>query len=127
MIDNILNLLFRCPHRRLTRPVTPVTKAGKSDGRTYVVCLDCGKQFEYNVKEMRIGKPIDHSHDDSVVPPGLPMPRKKKTTYALLAAVPAVVVLGTIWNARRQGGNSERGDAPPAAPKEPDSGQNRPS
>lgn len=28
MIDTVLNLLFRCSHRRLTRPVTPVSKAG---------------------------------------------------------------------------------------------------
>jgi hypothetical protein len=28
MIDSILNLLFRCPHTRLTRPVTPINKDG---------------------------------------------------------------------------------------------------
>ena len=26
---------------------------------TYVVCLDCGKEFDYNWKEMRIGSPVD--------------------------------------------------------------------
>src|ERR1019366_887903 len=29
VIDNLLNLLFRCAHRRLTRPVAPITKAGQ--------------------------------------------------------------------------------------------------
>jgi DNA-directed RNA polymerase subunit RPC12/RpoP len=59
VIDTVLNLLFRCSHRRLTRPVTPVVKAGHPGGQTYVVCLDCGKHFSYDVKEMRIGKQID--------------------------------------------------------------------
>jgi len=28
---------------------------------TYVVCLDCGKQFEYDLKTMRLGKVINAS------------------------------------------------------------------
>lgn len=59
MIDKIWNLLFRCRHRRLSRPVSPVTKAGQTPSRTYVVCLDCGKQFDYDVKQMRLGKAIE--------------------------------------------------------------------
>jgi hypothetical protein len=27
--------------------------------RTYVACLDCGKEFEYNWKDMRYGKRIE--------------------------------------------------------------------
>jgi hypothetical protein len=27
--------------------------------RTYVVCLECGKEFEYNWKDMRYGKRIE--------------------------------------------------------------------
>ena len=94
MIDSVLNLLFRCPHHRLTRPVAPITKAGQPHSQSYVVCLDCGKQFEYDVNEMRIGKPIDHSHEAGVVPPGMPKPRHTKQMYALLAALPAALVLG---------------------------------
>ncbi|MEX2264081.1 MAG: hypothetical protein WD696_19160 [Bryobacteraceae bacterium] len=26
--------------------------------RTYVVCLDCGKEFRYDWQEMRIGDPV---------------------------------------------------------------------
>jgi hypothetical protein len=58
VIDTVLNLLFRCHHKRLTRPITPVSKAGVPDGDTYVVCLACGKQFAYDWNEMRIGKSV---------------------------------------------------------------------
>jgi len=115
MIDSVLNLLFRCAHRRLTRPVTPVSKAGVPHGGTYVVCLDCGKQFSYDLKAMRIGKAIDHSHDASVVPPGLPVPRKARLKYALWAAVPLAFVAGALAKPRRRAEPSPE-DKPPAGP-----------
>ena len=102
MIDTVLNLLFRCPHRRLTRPVAPLTKMGQPHSQSYVVCLDCGKQFEYDVHEMRMGKPIDHSHDAGVVPPQLPKPRKTKVKYALLAGLPAALMLGALWKHKKK-------------------------
>lgn len=101
MIDTVLNLLFRCPHRHLTRPVTPVSKAGEPHGQTYVVCLECGKQFEYDVKQMRIGKPVDHSPYDGVVPPNMPNPRKTKVKFALAAAVPVAVLLGAFLKSQK--------------------------
>jgi hypothetical protein len=116
MIDTMLNLLFRCPHHRLTRPMAPITKAGTPHSQSYVVCLDCGKQFEYDVQAMRIGRPIDHSHEAGVVPPA-PASRKKKVAYGLLAAVPAAVLLGAVWKGKKKpaqqsgGGSGERGDA----------------
>ena len=88
MIDSILNLLFRCSHRRLTRPVSPVSKAGSPHGEAYVVCLDCGKQFHYDVREMKIGKPVDVSPDAGVLHPEMPKPRSDKVKYALWASVP---------------------------------------
>ena len=118
MIDTVLNLLFRCSHRRLTRPVAPITKAGQPHSQSYVVCLDCGKQFEYDLKEMRIGKPIDRSHDAGVVPPDLPEPRKTKLKYALLAAVPAAVVLGTLLKDKKKASPPEGGEAGGAARKD---------
>jgi len=96
MIDTVLNLLFRCPHRRLTRPVAPVTKAGQPHSQSYVVCLDCGKQFEYDLNEMRIGKVIDHAHDVGVVPPKTATPTRTKVRYGLLAAVPASILLAML-------------------------------
>ncbi len=66
MIDSVINLLFRCSHKRLTRPVTPPGRAGKQREQTYVVCLDCGKHFAYDVKLMRIGKQIDAGESPTV-------------------------------------------------------------
>jgi hypothetical protein len=94
MIDTLLNLMFRCSHRRLTRPVTPVSKAGVPQGETYVVCLDCGKQFAYDLKEMRIGKVIDHSHDSCVLPDAPAKTRHRKLKFAFWASVPLAVVVG---------------------------------
>jgi hypothetical protein len=58
MIDSVMNLVFRCRHKRLTRPVTPVNQISKLRSETYVACLECGKQFSYDTREMRIGKPL---------------------------------------------------------------------
>ncbi len=106
MIDSLANLLFRCPHRRLTRPVAPITKSGQPHSQSYVVCLDCGKQFEYDLNQMRIGKAIDRSHDAAIVPHKPPVARKKKLAYALAAAVPAAILLGAFLkgNKKSKGG-----------------------
>jgi hypothetical protein len=116
MIDTVLNLLFRCPHRRLTRPVSPITRAGQPQSQCYVVCLECGKQFEYDLNEMRIGKAINRSHDAGVVPPDMPQPRKTKIGYALLAAVPAAVVLAAVLKGGKKAAKLENGNADPADP-----------
>ena len=61
MKDSLVNLLFRCAHRRLSRPVAPVHKAGEPPQASYVVCLDCGKKFSYDLKQMRMGKELKSS------------------------------------------------------------------
>ena len=48
----LLNLLFPCGHKRTTFPLT-------RSRRTYVVCLDCGAEFDYDWRNMRVGNPID--------------------------------------------------------------------
>jgi hypothetical protein len=58
MIDAILNVLYGCRHRRITRPITPVHKPGSQPGVTYVACLECGKQFHYDATNMRLGAPM---------------------------------------------------------------------
>ena len=68
MIDSILNLLYGCRHRQVTRPITPAHKPGAQSGATYVACLDCGRQFQYDVENMRIGKPIPTSANFSSTP-----------------------------------------------------------
>jgi hypothetical protein len=74
VIDSVLNLLFRCAHRRLTRPLTPVSKKGAPQGGSYVVCLDCGKRFDYDLKEMRIGKLSAPSPEACVVTKDIRLP-----------------------------------------------------
>src|SRR5579863_2109008 len=98
MIDSVINLVFRCPHHRITRPITPVRKVGESPGETYVVCLDCGKQFLYDLEQMHIGKPVHHSEPGGVLPPNMPRPRKSKAKMAMVAAaVPIGWLLGMAW------------------------------
>ncbi len=52
-----LDLLFGCSHKNYTFPIT--VRAGRRNNtataaRTYVVCLDCGKEFSYDWKEMKV-------------------------------------------------------------------------
>jgi hypothetical protein len=60
MLQSLLNTLFGCSHQRTTFPLTPgrtnaySISAATSKG-TYVVCLDCGKEFAYNWDQMRVG------------------------------------------------------------------------
>jgi hypothetical protein len=48
-----------------------------------------------------MGKAIDRSHEGGVVPPDMPTPRKRKVGFALLAAVPAAVVLGAVLTGKK--------------------------
>ena len=111
MIDTLLNLLFRCSHGRLTRPVAPMTKVGQPHSQSYVVCLDCGKQFEYDLKTMRMGKVIDRSNDACVVPQARTLPPTTKVKYALLAAVPAALVLGAVLKSKKKDAKPDGGKA----------------
>jgi hypothetical protein len=65
MLQSVLNALFWCGHQRTTFPITPGRRsagslpatpaASASSAATYVVCLDCGKQFAYDWRQMRVG------------------------------------------------------------------------
>jgi hypothetical protein len=101
VIDSIVNLIFRCPHSRLTRPVTPVTKVGVPHTQTYVVCLDCGKQFAYDLREMRVGKPLESSQDAGVLPLDMPKPNRS-LKYALWVSVPLAFLAGAFWKNDRK-------------------------
>jgi hypothetical protein len=53
----ILDALFGCWHKRTTFPLTSrrgQRRSGASQKGTYVVCLDCGKEFAYDWQKMRI-------------------------------------------------------------------------
>jgi hypothetical protein len=60
MLHSMMNALFGCGHQRTTFPITPGRKSAISVARngTYVVCLDCGKEFAYDWKSMRVGEPM---------------------------------------------------------------------
>jgi hypothetical protein len=103
MIDTLSNMLFRCPHRRLTRPVTPVSRDGKPHGDTYVVCLDCGKQFGYDLERMHIGKPLPNAAEHGVLPPGMPRRRQSKLKVALWASgLPLGIIIGSVLSSKRR-------------------------
>jgi len=47
-LQRILNRVFRCSHRRQTRPMTP-----KGEDQAYAVCLDCGARIAYDLSAIR--------------------------------------------------------------------------
>lgn len=64
MFQLFLNKMFSCSHHRTTFPLTPSRKNGATQAPastrngTYIVCLDCGKEFAYNWSEMRMGQAV---------------------------------------------------------------------
>jgi hypothetical protein len=61
MIQSFLNKMLGCSHHRTTFPLTPSRKGGAPQATrngTYIVCLDCGQEFDYNWSEMRMGEPV---------------------------------------------------------------------
>ncbi len=68
MVNKILQLLsIRCSHKKISQPFAasapvPARRAvgaqwdvpSASPGRHYVVCLDCGRKFEYDWANMRV-------------------------------------------------------------------------
>jgi len=65
VISGLFNLLFGCCHRKLSFPFTmkpglSLSAAGRKTG-TYVVCLNCGKEFPYDWQQMRILNPSEEA------------------------------------------------------------------
>ncbi len=64
MLQSLVNTLFGCAHSRMTFPMTPGRRNGAIAAQnathlgTYVVCLDCGREFTYDWRTMRIGNQI---------------------------------------------------------------------
>jgi hypothetical protein len=61
MLTSLLASIFGCSHDRTTFPLTPSRRtqlSSEARQRTYIVCLDCGKEFDYNWKEMRVGNAV---------------------------------------------------------------------
>ena len=53
--------LLGCSHRRTTFPLTP---AGTT--RTYIACLDCGREFYYDWRTMRAGAERGHCGKEGI-------------------------------------------------------------
>jgi len=57
MLSKVLDAFFGCWHHRYSFPIT-VKKGRRSAAAsvtgTYVVCLDCGKEWPYDWKQMKI-------------------------------------------------------------------------
>jgi len=55
--ERLYDLLLGCFHRNLSRPFT-------IDGRTYCVCCDCGREFDYSLESMKICSTSDHWEEE---------------------------------------------------------------
>lgn len=58
MITNLLDAFFGCGHKNYSFPITVKPSHRRSGAAvltgTYVVCLDCGKEFPYDWAEMKV-------------------------------------------------------------------------
>jgi hypothetical protein len=58
MTFNLFDMLFGCTHANYSFPITAKgahrNVAAASPTGTYVVCLDCGKEFAYDWEAMKI-------------------------------------------------------------------------
>jgi len=57
-MSGLLDFLFGCYHKNFSFPITkrrgPRLSPAASVTGTYVVCLDCGKEFPYDWQEMKV-------------------------------------------------------------------------
>jgi hypothetical protein len=62
-IVKIFDALFGCWHKRISFPLTSKPGQRRCEAAmhtgTYVVCLDCGTEFAYDWKKMRVLSPIE--------------------------------------------------------------------
>ncbi len=56
MLANLFDVLFGCAHKNYSFPITVKSRrrGAAAPTGTYVVCLDCGKEFPYDWAEMRL-------------------------------------------------------------------------
>ena len=65
MLQTLFDTFFGCAHRRTTFPMTRGRRVSGANtlntnpGRMYVACLDCGKEFAYDWRSMRVGEPVE--------------------------------------------------------------------
>jgi len=71
MIVSLFDFLFGCTHRNYSFPIT--TRGKRRSGAaaatgTYVVCLNCGKEFAYDWQQMRV---INGSREGELIAPNV--------------------------------------------------------
>lgn len=55
----LLDFLLGCSHQRTSFPMSPRRRPGTPAARsTYIVCLDCGKEFPYDWSRMHVGEEL---------------------------------------------------------------------
>jgi hypothetical protein len=65
MFGDVFDMLFGCWHKKYSFPITvkkgsvPPNEAARVTG-TYVVCLDCGKEFPYDWSRMKVVSADSH-------------------------------------------------------------------
>ena len=52
LAGGLLWLLAHCKHKKMSRPFTNMPWCR---GNSYVVCLDCGTEFDFDWKTMQVG------------------------------------------------------------------------
>jgi hypothetical protein len=64
MIFNLIDMLFGCWHKNYSFPITAKGNKRRSSAAsvtgTYVVCLDCGKEFPYDWAGMKLVTASSH-------------------------------------------------------------------
>ena len=61
MFSKMMDAVFGCRHTRYSFPLTIRANSRRTTSAsrvgTYVVCLDCGREFAYDWQEMRVAEP----------------------------------------------------------------------
>ena len=71
MLRYLLALFFGCPHSKTTFPMTVTARSvdGEVRRRTYVACLHCGEEIDYNWQTMQTeGTSHGAGYEPNVVP-----------------------------------------------------------
>ena len=80
MIANVMDMLFGCWHTNYSFPITAKKGHQKEVARltgTYVVCLECGKEFAYDWKTMKVVSAKPKSDTGVLVEAPQPIVRKQ--------------------------------------------------
>ena len=79
MLSSVVELLFGCLHRNYSFPITARGKrrtgAAAATG-TYIVCLDCGKEFAYDWQQMKV---VSGSQERELAPHVSPLPENARS------------------------------------------------